>query len=686
MDHSIAQALRRRRGGGQRLPDSVADPMGQELRIDTSALRVHADPDAGLIARSVQSDAFTYGNDIYFAPGSYQPASGAGQRVLAHELSHVAAQRSGADGGSTGPLSIGRSADRAETVAELSANRVVGALRRSRNPEPVVAAAGRYLPIDPSVIQAVRRRRREEGERAEWAAASGEQVTLADIGAPVAGSASPEPAPSSVDGAAGAGVRASADLGVFRRHGPHPISGKVVRTGWLAPALRRSAGDDTDRAGLVIARAIRTDTDPPHSEEPVDRRGFVPVSPYLARPGPLRSGTESDGTDQAGAGPRARVSRVRVGLEPASSVRRQVAQGRYRLNTDGALRDDTKQYAVNAKLTSGTGVEVLDKGSRNSLFKAGWFLTNEHSWSKAPGLGAGWIDDSQLEFSLADQLEEAFARGAKPSIKQLQTIIQSATAKQRKQAAGDDAFLARAKAALDEDTYLGLLPTLGVHKQPTKPQLSQGGSAHTPGPDADKAIREHLQQYVAEAVKAGRKVEGEVSVVGDEDFQLAFDRQWVRAAGQTFPGKKAWEVCNAFVDVNLPKRHIWVHRDMGDTGVVIHEGMHKYADDTMRNEQIDLCKRLKIPYGGTSRLDEGTTEYFTRLVVGQLAMKQRVNYQNEFDVATKLAQRFGEKTLADAYYDGKFGALQKAVGGQWPAFAEAIEKKDWAWLKANNFS
>lgn len=33
---------------------------------------------------------------------------------------------------------------------------------------------------------------------------------------------------------------------------------------------------------------------------------------------------------------------------------------------------------------------------------------------------------------------------------------------------------------------------------------------------------------------------------------------------------------------------------MGDTGTVIHEGMHKYADDSLRDEQIALCKTLKI--------------------------------------------------------------------------------------------
>lgn len=153
VDGSIAEALRRRQGSGGRLPDSVADPMGQQLGIDTSALRVHADPEAGSIARSVQADAFTYGNDIYFAPGRYQPSSGAGQHVLAHELSHVAAQRAGSDGGSAGPLTVGRANDPAETAADRSADRVVSALRRSLNPEPAATASDWSSAIDPTGIQ-----------------------------------------------------------------------------------------------------------------------------------------------------------------------------------------------------------------------------------------------------------------------------------------------------------------------------------------------------------------------------------------------------------------------------------------------------------------------------------------------------------------------------------------------------
>lgn len=141
VDGAVVDALRRRRGSGSPLPPTVSGPMGAELGIDTSTVRVHADAEAGSMARSVQAAAFTHGNDIYFAPGAYQPASDAGRRTIAHELSHVAAQRSGADGGRSGPLAVGRANDPAEAAADRSADRVLTALRRTASPvagEPTV--------------------------------------------------------------------------------------------------------------------------------------------------------------------------------------------------------------------------------------------------------------------------------------------------------------------------------------------------------------------------------------------------------------------------------------------------------------------------------------------------------------------------------------------------------------------
>jgi hypothetical protein len=128
---TVAQELRRRQGGGEALPGEFAGRMGEHFGMDLSAVRVHADQGAGTLARSIDAAAFTHGNDIYFAPGAYRPGSPDGQRVLAHELSHVAAQRSGADRGGSGSLTIGKANDPAEAAADRSADRAMTALRRT---------------------------------------------------------------------------------------------------------------------------------------------------------------------------------------------------------------------------------------------------------------------------------------------------------------------------------------------------------------------------------------------------------------------------------------------------------------------------------------------------------------------------------------------------------------------------
>ncbi len=54
-------------------------------------------------------------------------------------------------------------------------------------------------------------------------------------------------------------------------------------------------------------------------------------------------------------------------------------------------------------LQPGEPVKVLDKGNRESRFRAGILLTNEHSWSRPPRrLGVdreGWVEDSKLELA-----------------------------------------------------------------------------------------------------------------------------------------------------------------------------------------------------------------------------------------------------------------------------------------------
>lgn len=130
----VNAALRRRRGRGSALAPEVAASLGEAMNADFSDVRVHTDPEADSIARSVQAHAFTQGSDLYFTAGTYSPGTPSGQHLLAHELTHVVQQRSG--GGSSGGATIGRADDPVEAEADRTASRVVGALRRKARSAP----------------------------------------------------------------------------------------------------------------------------------------------------------------------------------------------------------------------------------------------------------------------------------------------------------------------------------------------------------------------------------------------------------------------------------------------------------------------------------------------------------------------------------------------------------------------
>lgn len=80
------------RGGGQAMPDTVRSPLESAFGTDFSNVRVHADSQSDALNRGVQAKAFTTGNDIFFSKGTYSPQSESGQRLLAHELTHVVQQ------------------------------------------------------------------------------------------------------------------------------------------------------------------------------------------------------------------------------------------------------------------------------------------------------------------------------------------------------------------------------------------------------------------------------------------------------------------------------------------------------------------------------------------------------------------------------------------------------------------
>jgi hypothetical protein len=81
----------RQKSGGLPLPSEVRTKMETAFSADFSDVRVHI----GHEASSLGAIAYTWGSNIHFAPGQYNPHTIQGQKLLGHELWHVVQQRSG---------------------------------------------------------------------------------------------------------------------------------------------------------------------------------------------------------------------------------------------------------------------------------------------------------------------------------------------------------------------------------------------------------------------------------------------------------------------------------------------------------------------------------------------------------------------------------------------------------------
>jgi hypothetical protein len=114
-------------GGGSPLDRDTRGFMESRLGADFSDVRVHTDGKATESARSVQAYAYTVGNDVVFQSDKFSPESESGQRMLAHELTHVVQQRSGPVDGTPAPggIQISHPSDTFEQAAESSADQVM---------------------------------------------------------------------------------------------------------------------------------------------------------------------------------------------------------------------------------------------------------------------------------------------------------------------------------------------------------------------------------------------------------------------------------------------------------------------------------------------------------------------------------------------------------------------------------
>jgi Domain of unknown function (DUF4157) len=123
-------------GGGEPLDGGTRSLMESRFDNDFSDVRVHTDAKASDSAKSVNAHAYTVGSNVVFRSGMYEPESERGQRLLAHELTHVVQQRSGPVSGTpaAGGILLSDPSDAFEQAAERNADRVMAGDATSAGP------------------------------------------------------------------------------------------------------------------------------------------------------------------------------------------------------------------------------------------------------------------------------------------------------------------------------------------------------------------------------------------------------------------------------------------------------------------------------------------------------------------------------------------------------------------------
>jgi DNA uptake protein ComE-like DNA-binding protein len=109
-EHGLASS----KGSGSPLPSQLRSHMETRFGADFAGVRVHTGSRAQSLSASIHAKAFTHGGDIYFNSGYYSPGTAAGQKLLAHELTHTIQQ------GASSPAASSTQTQRAQRSIQRS--------------------------------------------------------------------------------------------------------------------------------------------------------------------------------------------------------------------------------------------------------------------------------------------------------------------------------------------------------------------------------------------------------------------------------------------------------------------------------------------------------------------------------------------------------------------------------------
>ncbi|SEP63614.1 protein of unknown function [Solimonas aquatica] len=179
----IQQRIKNQLGRGQALEPDLRARLEQQFGQDFAQVRIHHDAQSHELCKGLGALAFTSGNDVFFASGSYNPNSGSGRALLAHELTHVVQhQRS--------PMGIARHIDPAAPTSFKSKDAAAtAAAQKKMLTLEIPAVKARHLPYYQQMLGTLARKgdykRGSPGQAAKWK--SGVQVDEARLRARLQG-------------------------------------------------------------------------------------------------------------------------------------------------------------------------------------------------------------------------------------------------------------------------------------------------------------------------------------------------------------------------------------------------------------------------------------------------------------------------------------------------------------------
>lgn len=206
-------------------------------------------------------------------------------------------------------------------------------------------------------------------------------------------------------------------------------------------------------------------------------------------------------------------------------------------------------------------------------------------------------------------------------------------------------------------------PAAAVQREESKAAKEKEAKHAAMAADAVAAINAGLAKVGDDLVKDSKDIK--LVILNEEKFARAW-QDYVDRSGTS--GASTGGTLNGFVDPTHPNGKVGFVRERSDLdlGTLIHEAMHQRA-------HADFYPGKKAG----PNVNEGTTELFTRVVIGYAGGKiERKVYEAQKNAMLRLQGICGLSALAKWYFKGDITGVEKSLGTRLTQFLYWMDSPD----------